>query len=45
MDVYIEGGKFSTYLKSKVARGELAPSVAQLAVAVLVPAQIAPPLA
>ena len=29
-DVYIEGGKFSAYLKGKVSRGELAPSVAQL---------------
>jgi hypothetical protein len=42
-DVYIEGGKFSAYLKGKVSRGELAPSVAQLAVTALMPAQIAPP--
>ncbi len=43
-DTYIEGGKFSTYLKGKVSRGELPPSVAQLAIATLVPAQLpAPP--
>jgi len=42
-DVYIEGGKFSVYLKNKVSKGELAPSVAQLAVAALVPPQIAAP--
>ncbi|MDA9501551.1 hypothetical protein [Bradyrhizobium sp. CCBAU 11357] len=39
-DIYIEGGKFSNYLKGKVSRGELAPSVAQLAVSALVPPQI-----
>jgi hypothetical protein len=42
-DIYIEGGKFSTYLKGKVSKGEIAPSIAQLAVAALVPTQIAPP--
>lgn len=39
-DVYIEGGKFSNYLKGKVSRGDLAPSIAQLAIAALIPAQI-----
>jgi hypothetical protein len=29
---YIEGGKFRSYLKSKVAKGEIVPSVAQLAI-------------
>ena len=42
-DTYIEGGKFSAYLQGKVTRGELPPSVAQLAIATLVPAQIAGP--
>jgi hypothetical protein len=42
-DVYVEGGKFSSYLKGKVSKGEIAPSVAQLAVTALVPAMIAPP--
>ena len=40
-DIYIEGGKFSTYLKNKVAEGELPPSVAQLAIGALTPAMIA----
>lgn len=42
-DSYIEGGKFKNYLSGKVAKGELAPSVAQLAIAALAPPQIAPP--
>lgn len=42
-DVYIESGKFSTYLKGKVQRGELPPSVAQLAISTLVPPQIEGP--
>ena len=42
-DTYIEGGKFSHYLNSKVKRGELQPSVAQLAISTLVPAQITGP--
>ena len=42
-DAYIEGGKFSTYLSGKVKRGELPPSVAQLALSTLVPTQIAGP--
>jgi len=42
-DVYIEGGKFGAYLKSKVAKGDLAPSIAQLAIAALAPAQIEGP--
>jgi hypothetical protein len=37
---FSEGGKFRSYLKGKVSRGELAPSIAQLAIASLVPAQI-----
>lgn len=39
-DVYLGGGKFSAYLKGKVAKGELPPSVAQLALETLVPKQI-----
>jgi hypothetical protein len=39
-DSYMEGGKFSAYLKTKVAKSELPPSVAQLALSTLVPAQI-----
>ncbi|WP_342711446.1 hypothetical protein AAFG13_06130 [Bradyrhizobium sp. B124] len=39
-DIYIEGGKFSAYLKGKVAKGDLLPSVAQLAVTALVPPQL-----
>jgi hypothetical protein len=42
-DTYIEGGKFSTYLKGKVSRGELPPSVAQLVISAIVPVQIAGP--
>jgi hypothetical protein len=37
---YLEGGKFSSYLKGKVAKGELPPSIAQLAIATLAPLQI-----
>lgn len=44
-DTYIEGGKFSGYLKGKVAKGHLPPSVAQLAITALVPAQIEGPKA
>lgn len=40
-DIYIEGGKFSKYLKDKVSRGELSPSVAQLAITALTPQMIA----
>lgn len=40
-DHYIEGGKFKGYLDRKVSKGELAPSVAQLAIATIVPAQLA----
>jgi len=32
-DVYIEGGKFRAYLSGKEKKGELAPSIAQLAIA------------
>jgi len=42
-ETYIEGGKFSTYLSGKVFRGELAPSIAQLAIATIVPAQLTSP--
>jgi hypothetical protein len=42
-DTYIEGGKFSNYLKGKVARGQLPPSVAQLAINALAPQQIEGP--
>lgn len=44
-DTYLEGGKFKTYLAGKVARNELPPSVAQLAISTLVPAQITGPIA
>lgn len=36
-DEYLEGGKFKGYLATKVKKGELPPSVAQLAIATLVP--------
>jgi hypothetical protein len=36
-DVYLEGGKFKAYLGAKVSKGELPPSIAQLAIATLVP--------
>ena len=39
-DVYLEGGKFAKYLGGKVKRMEVAPSVAQLAIATLTPDQI-----
>ena len=42
-DTYLEGGKFSNYLKGKVAKGELPPSIAQLAIGALVPTQIEGP--
>jgi hypothetical protein len=42
-DTYIEGGKFSSYLKGKVSRGEIPPSVAQLAISTLIPLQIEGP--
>jgi hypothetical protein len=44
-DTYIEGGKFSSYPKLKVSKGELPPSVAQLAISVIVPPQIEGPKA
>lgn len=40
---YLEGGKFAGYLKGKVKRGDLTPSIAELAVKTLVSGQIAPP--
>jgi len=42
---YIEGGRFKNYLGGKVAKGELPPSVAQLAITALVPPQIQGPKA
>lgn len=36
-DVYLEGGKFKAYLGGKVAKGELPPSIAQLALATVAP--------
>ena len=42
-DTYIEGGKFAAYLQGKVSRNELPPSVAQLAISTMVPAQIEGP--
>ena len=42
-DTYIEGGKFTTYLQGKVSRGELPPSIAQLAISTIVPQQIEGP--
>lgn len=44
-DVYLEGGKFAGYLQGKVSKGELPPSVAQLAIATLAPQQIEGPKA
>ena len=40
-DQYISGGKFSAYLKTKVGKGDLAPSVAELAIKALAPELIA----
>ena len=40
---YLEGGKFENYLKTKVGRGEIAPSIAQLAISALTPPQIEGP--
>jgi hypothetical protein len=42
-DSYIEGGKFKNYLAGKVAKGELAPSIAQLVITTIAPAQIEGP--
>ena len=42
-DQYIEGGKFANYLKGKVSRGQLPPSIAQLAIEALVPTRIEGP--
>ncbi|MBJ7389407.1 MAG: hypothetical protein JHC92_08245 [Sphingomonadaceae bacterium] len=36
-DEYIEGGKFKGYLDGKVSKGDMPPSVAQLAIAAIVP--------
>jgi hypothetical protein len=38
--VYIDGGKFSSYLKSKISQGHLPPSFAQLAISALSTPQI-----
>lgn len=40
-ETYLEGGKFATYLKGKVSKGHIAPSVAQLCLSSVVPPQIA----
>jgi hypothetical protein len=37
---YLEGGKFKGYLDGKVSKGELPPSIAQLAIATLIPPQL-----
>lgn len=42
-DTYIEGGKFASYLHGKVKKGELPPSVAQLAISTIVAPQIEGP--
>ncbi|MER9311123.1 hypothetical protein NKI51_17665 [Mesorhizobium australicum] len=42
-DEYLEGGKFKGYLAGKVAKGDLPPSFAQLAISALVPDKIAGP--
>lgn len=42
-DTYIEGGKFSGYLQRKVKKGEIPPSVAQLAIKAIVPPQLEGP--
>lgn len=42
-DVYLEGGKFKKYLGDKVAKGELPPSIAQLAIATLTPTALPGP--
>ncbi|HBC08262.1 MAG TPA: hypothetical protein DC046_11885 [Rhodospirillaceae bacterium] len=42
-DTYIEGGKFRKYLTDKVSKGDLAPSVAQLALDTIEPKQITGP--
>ncbi len=39
-DIYIEGGKFKAYLASKAKKGDLPPSVANLALAALAPKQL-----
>lgn len=39
-DTYVEGGKFSNYLDGKVKKGEIAPSIAQLAIATLDPKRL-----
>jgi hypothetical protein len=39
-ETYLEGGKFRSYLSGKVSKGDLPPSVAQLAIGALVPAAI-----
>lgn len=42
-DEYIEGGKFRGYLQTKVSRGEIAPSIAQLAIDAIEPKRISGP--
>lgn len=40
---YLEGGKFGTYMKGKVSSGQIAPSIAQLAISALVPPTLPSP--
>jgi hypothetical protein len=42
-NTYIEGEEFSSYLQSKVSKGEIPPSVAQLAMQTIVPPRIEGP--
>ncbi|MDP1748338.1 MAG: hypothetical protein Q8L22_02690, partial [Reyranella sp.] len=42
-DTYIEGGRFSAYLKAKVSKGLLPPSIAQLAIDALKPTALEGP--
>lgn len=42
-DSYLGGGKFSKYLKGKVSRGDMPPSIAQLAIEALVPPALPSP--
>lgn len=42
-DIYIESGRFKTYLNNKVKAGELPPSIAQLAISTISPPQIKGP--
>jgi len=41
--VYLDGGKFASYVEGKVRRSELPPSIGQLAITALVPRQVSAP--